>query len=103
MTDPTEDIRKQMLAEINAAPRLQGVPGSQARQVWDTRSCPMTSRSRLHGPARRRPQEERRPEGQPDVPGISPGSTSASSRIDRDTTDKGRQGRLPRSSRLRKV
>ena len=45
MTDPTEDIRKQMLAEINAASRLQGVPGSQARAGLETPdSYPRTSR-----------------------------------------------------------
>ena len=44
MTDPTEDIRKQMLAEINAVPGSQGVPGSQARAgLGYLRVSPMTS------------------------------------------------------------
>ena len=44
MTDPTEDIRKQMLAEINAVPGSREYLEAKHGQVWDTPSCPMTSR-----------------------------------------------------------
>ena len=73
MSDPTEDIRKQMLADINAAPGSREIPGTQARASLGTpSSCPMTSTCCLRRPAGRRPQEERRSEGQPDVPGVTP-------------------------------
>ena len=36
MTDPTEDIRKQMLAEINAAPGSREYLEAKHGQVWDT-------------------------------------------------------------------
>ena len=36
MTDPTEDIRKQMLAEINAAPGSREYFEAKHGQVWDT-------------------------------------------------------------------
>ena len=36
MTDPTEDIRKQMLAEINAAPGTGSTWKHKHGQVWDT-------------------------------------------------------------------
>ena len=36
MTDPTEDIRKQMLVEINAAPGSREYLEHKHGQVWDT-------------------------------------------------------------------
>ena len=36
MTDPTEDIRKQMLAEINAVPGSREYLEAKHGQVWDT-------------------------------------------------------------------
>ena len=36
MTDPTEDIRKQMLADINAAPGSREYLEHKHGQVWDT-------------------------------------------------------------------
>ena len=36
MTDPTEDIRRQMLAEINAAPGSREYLEHKHGQVWDT-------------------------------------------------------------------
>ena len=36
MTDPTEDIRKQMLVEINAAPGSREYLQAKHGQVWDT-------------------------------------------------------------------
>ena len=36
MTDPTEDIRKQMLAEINAVPGTREYLEAKHGQVWDT-------------------------------------------------------------------
>ena len=36
MTDPTEDIRHQMLAEINAAPGAREYLEHKHGQVWDT-------------------------------------------------------------------
>ena len=36
MTDPTEDIRKQMLAEINAEPGSREYLEAKHGQVWDT-------------------------------------------------------------------
>ena len=36
MTDPTEDIRKQMLVEINAAPGSREFLEHKHGQVWDT-------------------------------------------------------------------
>jgi hypothetical protein len=36
MTDPTESIRRQMLAEINAAPGSREYLESKHGQVWDT-------------------------------------------------------------------
>ena len=36
MTDPTEDIRKQMLAEINASPGSREYLEHKHGQVWDT-------------------------------------------------------------------
>jgi hypothetical protein len=36
MTDPTEDIRKQMLAEINAVPGTREYLEVKHGQVWDT-------------------------------------------------------------------
>jgi len=36
MTDPTEDIRKQMLAEINAVPGSREYLEQMHGQVWDT-------------------------------------------------------------------
>ena len=37
MTDPTEDIRKQMIAEINAAPGSREYLEPKHGQVWNTR------------------------------------------------------------------
>ncbi len=36
MSDPTEDIRKQMLVEINAAPGSREYLEAKHGQVWDT-------------------------------------------------------------------
>ena len=36
MTDPTEDIRRQMLAEINAVPGSREYLDAKHGQVWDT-------------------------------------------------------------------
>ena len=36
MTDPTEDIRRQMLADINAAPGSREYLEHKHGQVWDT-------------------------------------------------------------------
>ncbi|QDV36912.1 hypothetical protein [Tautonia plasticadhaerens] len=36
MIDPTEDIRREMLAEINAAPGIREHLEQQYGQVWDT-------------------------------------------------------------------
>ena len=36
MTDPTEDIRKQMIADINAQPGSREYLEAQHGQVWDT-------------------------------------------------------------------
>ena len=36
MTDPTEDIRRQMLAEINAQPGSREYLEAKHGQVWDT-------------------------------------------------------------------
>ena len=36
MTDPTENIRKQMLAEINAVPGTREYLEAKHGQVWDT-------------------------------------------------------------------
>lgn len=36
MTDPTEDIRKQMIADINAQPGSREYLQAQHGQVWDT-------------------------------------------------------------------
>jgi len=36
MTDPTEDIRKQMLADINAQPGSREYLQAKHGQVWDT-------------------------------------------------------------------
>ena len=72
MTDPTEDIRKQMIAEINAAPGSREYLEHKHGQVWDTRQLSEDFEViGLHGSPRRRPQEERRAEGEPDVPGIT--------------------------------
>ena len=37
MSDPTESIRKEMLAEINAQPGSREALEAQHGQVWDTR------------------------------------------------------------------
>jgi hypothetical protein len=37
MSDPTESIRKEMLAEINAQPGSREVLEAEHGQVWDTR------------------------------------------------------------------
>ena len=44
MTDQTENIRKQMLAEINAAPGSREYLEAKHGQVWTTSELPMTSR-----------------------------------------------------------
>ena len=50
MTDPTEDIRKQMLVEINAAPGSREYLEHKHGQVWDTEQLSRgLRRDRLHG------------------------------------------------------
>jgi hypothetical protein len=69
MTDPTEDIRKQMIADINAAPGSREFLEHKHGQVWDTGQLSGLRGDGLHGSPRRRPQEERRAEREPHVPG----------------------------------
>ena len=95
MTDPTEDIRKQMLVEINAAPGSREYLEHKHGQVWDTAqlsedfevsaSPPLSSSSAGRAMGRRGAC----------VPGHHPGSTSDSRRTDRDTADKGRKDACP--------
>ena len=73
MTDPTEDIRRKMLVEINAQPGSREYLEAKHGQVWDTQQLSDDFEvHRLRRPARRRSSQERRAEGEPDVPGITP-------------------------------
>ena len=98
MTDPTEDIRRKLLVEINAQPGSREYLEAKHGQVWDTRSCPMTSRCWASSPPRRRSSQERRQKGSLMFQ-AAPGSTSALSRIARDTTERGVEDDAPFSRR----
>ena len=95
MTDPTEDIRKQMLAEINA-PRLQGVPGSTSTGKSGT-PRQLSEDFDVIGFAAPLVVVRRKSDGQKGslMFQARPGSTSALSRIARDTADRGVEDDAP--------
>ena len=65
MTDPTEDIRKQMLAEINAAPGSREYLEHKHGQVWTPAVVRGLRCAWASWPPRRREKEVRQPEGEP--------------------------------------
>ena len=69
MSDPTESIRKELLAQINAEPGSREALEAEHGQVWDTNNCEeysTFSASPLRWSSVQ--EEERRPEGQPLLP-----------------------------------
>ena len=73
MNDPTEAIRREMLAEINAEPGSRAALEAQHGQVWDTDQLQQEFEVvGFFGPARRRPAQVRLRQGLADVPAPSP-------------------------------
>ena len=60
MSDPTESIRREMVAEINAEPGSRAALEAKHGQVWDTDQLRAGIRgARLHGPVHHRPSPVR--------------------------------------------
>ena len=72
MSDPTESIRREMVAEINAEPGSRAALEAKHGQVWDTDQLRDEFEvDRLHGPVRRRPSQIGRRQRLADVPAQS--------------------------------
>ena len=100
MTDPTEDIRRKLLVEINAQPGSREYLEAKHGQVWDTQQ--LSDDFEVIGFMAPLVVVRRKSDG---VKGSlmfqasAPGSTSALSRIARDTTERGVEDDAPFSRR----
>jgi hypothetical protein len=71
--DETEDIRRQMVQEINSKAGERATLEERHGQVWDTKELQARLRSPgLHGADRGREATGRRQEGQPRIPAQPP-------------------------------